>query len=229
MYDLSKGNPLVFVHMIIDNLNHGESQNYDTIIENDIKTKLQSLDNDQNLWKAAFVCSFMGTFGIMPILLHSMPSSKIVECCNIGGEYIVYLSDIDFLYNEKGGYQIHELWALEFLIYLYSQKFNIFIRNYPIKEQIRIKQLVENESKQLISYILNVIGVHNHLSIINKCFSFDDKRSNRIFELVMNNYVIPDTLNDTEKSQVYFGLATLYRHRKEYDCSLRFLDKALRF
>jgi tetratricopeptide (TPR) repeat protein len=214
----------------------GETFNF---IETDIKKKIESLGKEEGLWKTALLCSFMGMFDIMPIEVSraSLPSRKIMLDCNIYEECLEYLSSSDkaflFKQEEGGGYRIrHDLWALEFLIYVYSEKFNDHINElfrkykYEIGQLIKIKQLIKDGIKQILPCILNNIEINDHLSILNRCSSLyvEYERSKSLCDMIIDNYVIPDKM----KSQEYYStLANLHFYRKDYINSLQFYDKAI--
>jgi hypothetical protein len=242
LYNSSKKDPFFFVAAIKYSL-QGKSETFD-FIKTDIMKKIESLGNEEELWNAALLCSFMGMFGIMPIQVDkpTLPANKILECgCgSIYQDYLEYLSSNDeaFLFKEeKGVYNIrHELWALEFLIYIYCKEFSNYIsglskkQGYGIWQLSKIKELIGDRVKQLIACILGNIEINDHLSILNRCSSLynDYDRSKPICKLVVDNYVVPDKMNDSEKAKVYcYGLGNFYNSIKDYPRSLQFYDKAI--
>jgi tetratricopeptide (TPR) repeat protein len=243
LFDFSKGDPFMFVFGIRKLLLEGYTETFN-FIETDIKKKIESLDKEEEIWKTAILCCVMDMFGLMPIVIRETSSStmKILSEYNISQDFLDILSsgNKEFLFKEeRREYRTrHQIWVLEFLTYVYGKEFDAYInqlfekRRYELSHRSKIKQLVKNEIKQIISSISNNIEIIDHLTLLSTCSSVYSEneygRYKSVCDLIIDKYEIPNKLNTEGKSQdYYFALGMLYFYKKDYVNSLQYSTKAI--
>ena len=101
--------------------------NYDFIMKNVV------IEKNKQLMKPAIYSAFLSSFGIHP-------SVDILKRCGIYMNDLIALSSVNFLVRNKQ-FTLHEFWAIEFLLYLYTNEcgsdFDSFDAKYEIKEMIQ--------------------------------------------------------------------------------------------
>jgi hypothetical protein len=95
----------------------------------------------------------------------------------------------------------HELWALEFLVYLCSEDCDNDLTSFDAKYNV----------SEIIRCIINNLGVSSLISILNICsLWFEDESDKSLGKVIIQNFIVPIHL-DVDKSDLYcFGLATFY-------------------
>jgi len=129
----SRGNPLIFMDSLRWLISGGKGDykhptlNYDFIMKNVV------IEKNKQLMKPAIYSAFLSSFGIHP-------SVDILKRCGIYMNDLIALSSVNFLVRNKQ-FTLHEFWAIEFLLYLYTNEcgsdFDSFDAKYEIKEMIQ--------------------------------------------------------------------------------------------
>jgi hypothetical protein len=116
-YNLARSDPFMFVYGLMANISGDDNAAPRDFLTRDLDENIVSLKRDDMLLEAAILCSFLGMFGI-PLM------KNVLEANNIYRNHLKGLVAKGFLF-KNGKFEIkHELWILEFLIYVYNKDFD---------------------------------------------------------------------------------------------------------
>jgi hypothetical protein len=190
-YQIAKHDPFVFVYALMRSLTK-ERVIYEDFIESEMDEKINLLSDERDT-RAAIICSFMGAFGI-PI------SSDLLQKCGFYEDSLLSLLGTSILF-KNGEYTVrHELWALEFLVRIYSKMCNnsesTFDNRYGFGH--------------IIQCVLNNIGINEWLNILYSTANFYNEQHFQPFsKLIVSNFSgFAESLpSPADKSKLYsYGL-----------------------
>ena len=210
-FESSRGKSLIFfdlVRWIISD----DIKNYDhPILNYDFMKKNQVVEKDHGITKSIIYCTFLGTFGLYL-------DSDLLSRCGIFKNQLIKLSDADII-TKNGEFNIHEAWALHFLLYLYKDicgaDFKAFDSMYNIKE--------------IIHCIFTKFDVDSIIIILERtALLLEDPQYQKMINDFKECYPEIETLSNDEKVKIFtFGYAQFYSTIKDYSTAIKFLNKAL--
>lgn len=216
-YKECKGSLIMFLYYVIYYFTKARVDSLNVLVT-DFNEKINILGDHDGLWRAAIFCSFTGMFGI------ELKEKFLIECGV--GDQIVPLIESGFLFlnvdpNNKTQYEIrHERWALEFLVFIFTERFksnsNLFKSRHPIKG--------------IIQCILNNIKPDELLNIIYECTSLyleEDKRNRPLGEVIVQNTFIPDHLSINDKVKSYGAFGEFYHSVNDNVKAIEAFNKAI--
>ena len=179
-YKVTGGDPFMFILGLMAFVSGKDTTAPMDFLFRDLNEKITSLAEEDRLLKAALLCSFMGMFGI-PLI------TGVLESNHLYRNHLKSLVSKDFLF-QNGEYKTrHEYWLLEFLIHIYSKDFDNDFASFDAMYDI----------KDMISSILNNIDSNYLVNILTRCtMLYREERSKPIAKVVVDNYFVPDHLNE---------------------------------
>jgi hypothetical protein len=136
------------------------------------------IEKNKQLMKAAIYSTFLSSFGIHP-------SVDILKRCGIYMSQLIALSSENFLVRNDH-FTLHEFWAIEFLLYLYTNEcgsdFDSFDAKYEIKEMIQC--LFDNLN---VDYLIIIIQRCALLVELDQYTQFINRIMDEIFVIEMKD------------------------------------------
>ncbi|MGD1838912.1 MAG: tetratricopeptide repeat protein [Nitrososphaeraceae archaeon] len=207
----SKGKPLIFFDqlrwLISDDI-----KNYDhPVLNYDLKKKSQNMASDRDLIKSAIYVTFLGTFGINL-------DTDLLSRCGILMNQLIKLSKMDII-NKNGDFNIHEAWAIHYLLYLYNEICGSDLKTFDSLYNI----------KEIIHCIFTKFDSDSIIIILQRtALLYKETQYQKMINDFKECYPEMENLSSDEKVKMFtFGYAQFYSTIKDYSKSLEFFNKSL--
>ncbi len=216
--EVSKGDPFTFVCSLIHYLTKNELASKD-FIESEMNEKLnQLIEHDDK--KHALVCACIGAFGF---LIYPW----MVEYCGVREDRLLSLVGKSILFKNKENYQTrNEVWALEFLLYVFSKRCNgsylTFENTYGVGGIIQC--IVNTTAMYSIDLLLAIL---NRTTLL-----YNNQRYQPIAKAFLDNFLTqlpePITVPDIKADFYCFGLGNFYSSLHDHhNDAIKYYDKAI--
>jgi tetratricopeptide (TPR) repeat protein len=215
LYELSKTDPLAFTCLLMAYLQDKrtlEREGYINYLERDLNDKKRILNENPTLWRPAIYCSIMGALGIKLML-------QALERCDIYSNELIALKNKGLLVKNAEFKIRHEIWAIEFLTYVYVLDFDSNFRGF--NNQFGVDRLLKAISDDMNKSELIIM--------LDRCSLLLERREyEKIARLIIESFRIPEGMPESDIADLYcFGLAKFYSSLRDYDKALEYFDKAL--
>jgi len=210
-YALSRGNPFVFIDHLRWLISGRKSDYKHPTLNYDFSMKNHVIEKNKDLMKPAIYSAFLSSFGIHP-------SVDILKLCGVYMNHLIGLSRENFL-ARNDHFTLHEAWAIEFLVYLYSNECGSDFDSFDSKYEI----------KNMILCLLNNLDIKYLIIIIQRCaLLLGLEKYTQLINEIMEEFFIREEMQNEEKVELYtFGYAKFYSSRKDYSNAIAYYDKAL--
>jgi len=230
LYQYSQHDPLMF-SLGLRHILEGEKELADFVqeeIKENMFSKISELKDKKNiaiedLWRSAILACLIG---IVNVPLNLRTSGELLFCSNVRPEYIRELSQNDILLDGPDDELriMHEMFAYEFLSFLYSDKCcsnpKMFFHDYG----------------SIIDCVWKSLKPDSIVDMLNSCsYLYSQPRYRQLSNLITSRYLVPfeeytvpEHFGKPDGAKVYlYGLGKFYYDRGDYKNSREYYRQAL--